>query len=62
MDCSLGPTHSTFLTDTGLIYTFGRNAEAQLGGGNCMPTDMPTVVKGLSPKPVVCYINYTIIS
>ncbi len=45
----MGVTHSVFLTESGLVYTFGRNSEAQLGGGHCSATDMPNIVKGLKP-------------
>ena len=53
VDCSLGSTHSAFLTETGLVYTFGRNSEGQLGCGNCVPREMPAIVKELKDKPMV---------
>ncbi|XP_019863624.1 PREDICTED: serine/threonine-protein kinase Nek8-like, partial [Amphimedon queenslandica] len=53
IDCSLGSTHSAFLTETGLVYTFGRNNHGQLGSGNALPREMAVVVKGLKNKPIM---------
>lgn len=62
IDCSLGSTHSAFLTDTGLVYTFGRNNNGQLGSGNNLPREMAAIVKGLKNKPMVSYNLVTITS
>jgi NIMA (never in mitosis gene a)-related kinase len=53
VDCSLGSTHSAFLTETGLVYTFGRNREGQLGSGNCVPREMANIVKGFKDTPMI---------
>ena len=61
IDCSLGSTHSAFLTETGLVYTFGRNNHGQLGSGNALPREMAVVVKGLKNKPIVRFYFYIIV-
>ena len=62
VDCFMGVTHSVFLTESGLVYTFGRNLEAQLGTGHALATEMPNIVKGFDQKPLVGVRNCTKIS
>ena len=48
----LGPHHSAVIVDPGVVYTFGRNAEGQLGMGNTKPREAPAQVRSLSDKCV----------
>ncbi|XP_072021077.1 LOW QUALITY PROTEIN: uncharacterized protein [Amphiura filiformis] len=63
LDMVLGPHHSAIIVDPGVIYTFGRNVEGQLGMGNTKPREAPAQVRNLSDKRVTmvaCGNSYTV--
>jgi len=45
-----GAFHSLALTESGAVFAFGRNTEAQLGLGDTKDRDVPTLVIHLSPS------------
>ncbi|XP_071787892.1 uncharacterized protein [Asterias amurensis] len=59
----LGRHHSAVLVEPGVLYTFGRNTDGQLGVGNTKPREAPMQVKDMSDKvimTVACGDNYTV--
>ena len=52
LDVSMGPHHSAVIVESGHVYTFGRNAEGQLGTGKQKASDAPVEVKSLAEKSV----------
>ncbi|XP_070545873.1 uncharacterized protein [Ptychodera flava] len=53
LDMILGPYHSAVIVEPGLVYTFGKNGDGQLGTGNVKPREAPVPVKDLSSKTVL---------
>uniref|UniRef100_UPI00398E6731 serine/threonine-protein kinase Nek9-like n=1 Tax=Pristiophorus japonicus TaxID=55135 RepID=UPI00398E6731 len=51
-DAVLGPSHSIVLVEPGNIYSFGRNAEGQLGTGNTKPYKGPVHAKQLQHRTI----------
>ena len=49
----LGRHHSAVLVEPGVLYTFGRNTDGQLGVGNTKPREAPMQVKDMSDKVIM---------
>ncbi|XP_007907859.1 serine/threonine-protein kinase Nek8-like [Callorhinchus milii] len=49
-DAVLGPSHSIVLVEPGLLFTFGKNTEGQLGTANTKAYKVPVHVKELQDK------------
>ncbi|XP_013390784.1 uncharacterized protein LOC106159131 [Lingula anatina] len=65
INASLGPKHSAVLVEPGHVYTFGKNAEGQLGTGNTKQQNAPIKVKAMDGKVVSrarCGDMYTAVS
>ncbi|KAJ8035610.1 Serine/threonine-protein kinase Nek8 [Holothuria leucospilota] len=63
LDMVLGPHHSAVVVESGLIYTFGRNSEGQLGMNNTKPRENPSQVRAMSDKivhTVACGESFTV--
>ena len=50
-----GNQHSMFLTDRGILYTQGRNADGQLGNNSRKESKLPTAVAALKDD-FICHI------
>ena len=62
MTCAVGMLHSITLSDDGIVYSFGRNVEGQLGLGNkneivSVPSPIPNL---FHIKQVACGCYFTI--
>ncbi|XP_022103366.1 uncharacterized protein LOC110986064 isoform X2 [Acanthaster planci] len=63
VDMVLGPHHSAVLVEPGVLYTFGRNTDGQLGFGHTKPREAPMQVREMSEKlisTVSCGDAYTV--
>ncbi|XP_071825732.1 uncharacterized protein [Apostichopus japonicus] len=63
LDMVLGPHHSAVVVESGLVYTFGRNSEGQLGMNNTKPKENPSQVRAMSDKivhTVACGESFTV--
>ena len=49
---SCGNQHSMFLTDTGFVYTYGRNMDGQLGISSRKESKVPVAVTALKEDPI----------
>ena len=63
IDMILGHHHSAVVVEPGVLYTFGKNTDGQLGVGNTKPREAPMQVKEMSDKVImvsqilnICYI------
>ena len=48
--CSCGDTHTLCVTSDGLLYSFGRNSNGQLGNGRTDDNTTPAVVQALQVR------------
>jgi hypothetical protein len=51
--CSCGDTHTLCVTSDGLLYSFGRNSNGQLGNGRTDDNTTPAVVEALQGQKVI---------
>lgn len=47
-----GTDHAVFLATSGLLYSFGLGTHGQLGTGELLPLDKPSLIEGLAGIPV----------
>ena len=52
VDMILGPHHSAVLVESGVLYTFGRNTNGQLGLSNTKPREAPMQVREMSDRVI----------
>ena len=55
--CSCGDTHTLCVTSDGLLYSFGRNSNGQLGNGRTDDDTTPAVVQALQVRSGTFTVN-----
>jgi alpha-tubulin suppressor-like RCC1 family protein len=65
VDISMGLHHTSVIVEPGHVFTFGRNAEGQLGIGNTKSYGAPVEVKSVSESAVnvshVCHRDVSLV-